>query len=156
MKKIFIITILSLVLTGCAEENNFTEKQRAACDLVKEFVVFQSPETEKTSWVECFLKDANEFIPNDNRWVAISPKPSKKHPNYDNYLKNKKVREENNMPEPPSTLLIDSENYMIMDPNISDPEAGRFFRKSKNNTFERPTKQELIKLYEEKILNAEQ
>lgn len=150
MKKIFAIIIFIFILTGCAEEHNFTEKQRAACDLVKEFVVFQSPETVKESWVQCLLKNASEYSSNDEIWVAISPKPSKKHPNYENYLKNKKIREENNMPEPPSTLLIDAENDMIMDPNISDPEAGRFFIKSEDG-FVRPTKDELVNIYGEKI-----
>jgi hypothetical protein len=146
MKKIFAIIIFILILTGCAEENNFTEKQQAACDLVKELVVFQVAGTEKTEWVQCFLEDSGEFIPNDNRWVAISPKPSKKHPNYENYLKNKKVREENNMPEPPSTLLIDTENQIILDPNVGGDLEYLYFQKT-DEGFERPTNEEIVEIY---------
>jgi len=164
MKKILIILVLTLILSACTKPvdpvdpvdplEGRSEQEIAACYLVQEFVVFSNPDTTDVAWVTCNFEDATQYFPNDNRWVAISPKPSELHPNYENYLRNKKFREENNMEAPPSTLLIDTENQLIMDPNLKDPQAGKFMKKVEDK-FTRPSEEELIELYGEEILEIE-
>lgn len=160
MKKLFILLTLALILSGCVQKEpveSRSEKEMAACSLIQQFVVFHSPDTEDVSQVDCNFKDSSLYVSYSEQWVAISPKPSKEHPNYENYIRNVKYREKNNIKEPDTTLLIDVENEIVMDtnPNIKDPEAGRFFKKEKDGKFSRVLIEELIELYGEEILNAE-
>jgi len=158
MKKIFIILIAVLILSGCTQKDPLegrSEQEVAACQLIQKFVVFYSGETEQTSWVDCNFGDITLHPENYSNWIVISPKPSAEHPSYDTYIRNVKYRQENQIEEQDTSLLIDSENQMIMDPNKKNPEAGRFFTIDENDLFERPTKEELVEIYGENILEVE-
>ena len=149
MKKIFILTLLILILSGCAQKDPLqgrTEKEIAACNLIQEFVVFQIPETEDVLWIDCFFDDPAQYISNDDRWVAIFPKPSKEHPNYDKYIENKKYREQEGLEEPPSTLLVDIDNQIILDPNVNSQIKYMYFQKNEAD-FTRPTTEEIVEIY---------
>ncbi|MFZ5365401.1 MAG: hypothetical protein ACOZBH_04380 [Patescibacteria group bacterium] len=158
MKKIiFIVLISALILSGCAKPADplagRSDKEVAACQLIQKFVVFYSADTEQASWVACEFVEGSVYFPTDDRWVAISPKPSSEHPNYHTYLRNVQYRKEQGIEAPASILLVDPSNQIIMDPGIADPQAGRFFRLGENDLFERPTTDEIKAIYGEEILN---
>ncbi len=78
--------------------------------------------------------------------MAISPKPSKEHPNYDTYIRNKKYREQQGIETPPTTLLIDPENGIVLDPNIGGQIKYMYFQKS-GEEFIRPETEQIIEIY---------
>ncbi len=159
MKKIFLLLFILIILSGCTGNNlkDRSEKEISSCYLIQEFVVFGSPETGENDWVDCDFKDPAQYFPNDDRWVAIHPIPSKKHPNYDTYIKNVKTREEQNMEVPEATLLIDIENQVVVDPNIRGQIKNIVFQKTEGGEelFNRLSDEEAAEIYGEDFLNKQ-
>ncbi|HUT21786.1 MAG TPA: membrane lipoprotein lipid attachment site-containing protein [Candidatus Bipolaricaulota bacterium] len=157
MKKIFLIISFLFILTACGNQSDngmagATEREIKACELVKEFVVFESPDTENVSCVQCFLKDPTVYVPADTVWVALDPKPSAEHPNYENYLRNKEYKEQNNIETPATTLLVDPDNNIVLDPNIGGQLSILFFEKTDSSFVRVTDDSRLVELYGEDIL----
>jgi len=159
MKKLILLLLILIILSGCTGNNlkNRTEQEIEACYLIQEFVVFGSPDTDQNDWVDCEFKDVSQYFPNDDRWVAIHPIPSKKHPNYDTYIRNKKYREDQELETPEANLLIDIENQVVVDPNTQGQIKNVVFQKTEDGEelFNRLSDKEATAIYGEDFFSKE-